>query len=142
VASPALPWGSGGVDTSNAAKQAWSPKVAVVDTASGTVTGAIPVGWYPTTVAVGSGGNLLVVNAKGTASANPNPGHVKPTNTSPNPFEDNFYDLSIIEGNVSNIPMLPRWLPIRRRSSPTTLPLPARIHSHRSAWAALVRSSM
>ena len=77
--------------------------VAVVDTSSSTVTGAIPVGWYPTAVAVGSGGNLLVANAKGTNSANPNPGHVKPTPASPNEYEDTFYDLSIIEGNVSNI---------------------------------------
>ncbi len=79
--------------------------VAVVDTASTSVTGAIPVGWYPTAVAVGSSGNLLVANAKGTSSANPNPGHVKTTPASPNEFEDTYYDLSIIEGNVLNVPI-------------------------------------
>jgi len=79
--------------------------VAVVDTASATVTGAIPAGWYPTAVAVGSSGNLLVANAKGSGPANPNPGHVKTTATSANEFEDTFYDLSIIEGNVLNVPI-------------------------------------
>ena len=79
--------------------------VAVVDTASGTVTGDIPVGWYPTAVAVGLSGNLLVANAKGTSAANPNPGHVKTTPASLNEYEDTFYDLSIIEGNVLNVPI-------------------------------------
>ena len=79
--------------------------VAVVDTASATVTGAIPAGWYPTAVAVGSSGNLLVANAKGSGPANPNPGHVKTTPTSGNDFEDTYYDLSIIEGNVLNVPI-------------------------------------
>ncbi len=79
--------------------------VAVVDTAAGTVTGAIPAGWYPSAVAVGGSGNLLVANAKGTAAANPNPGHVKTTPASPNEYEDTFYDLSIIEGNVLSLPI-------------------------------------
>ncbi len=59
--------------------------VAVMDTVGGTVKGYVPVGWYPTSVVVGSSGNLLVANAKGTLAANPNPQHVKPTKTSPNP---------------------------------------------------------
>ena len=77
--------------------------VAVVDHDWLARSRAIPVGWYPTSVVVGSSGNLLVANAKGTMSANPNPQHVKPTKTSPNQYEDTYYDETIIEGNVSNI---------------------------------------
>ena len=77
--------------------------VAVVGTAAGTVTGAIPVGWYPTSVVVGKNSNLLVANAKGVVSANPNPQHVEPLKGAANQYEDTYYDQSIIEGTVSNI---------------------------------------
>ena len=76
--------------------------VAVVSLANTSAVSYVPVGWYPTAVAAVNGGsNLLVANGKGTAQANPNPGHVKPTVSGK--FEDTFYDQSIIEGNVSDI---------------------------------------
>ena len=76
--------------------------VAVVPLAGTNNVSYVPVGWYPTAVAsVNGGANLLVANGKGTAQANPNPGHVKPT--SGGKYEDTFYDQSIIEGNVSDI---------------------------------------
>jgi YVTN family beta-propeller protein len=70
--------------------------VGVVDVASGRVMGYVPVGWYPTSVAVSPDGtHLFVANAKGTKAANPNG----------KPVSDwGKYDLNIIEGTVSMIP--------------------------------------
>ena len=47
--------------------------VAVVSLASGTLTGYIPAGWYPSTVLAAPYKRLLVANAKGTSTRNPNP---------------------------------------------------------------------
>lgn len=68
--------------------------VAVIDTNKGRVEGYIPAGWYPSAVAV-AGGKLLIVNAKGTESQHPNPGHVGRDRAQ--------YSLNLIEGNVVTI---------------------------------------
>ncbi len=73
--------------------------VAVVDPASLAVRGYIPTGWYPTSVAVAPGKKLLVANAKGVKTRNPNkfaqgPGGAFGT-----------YDLNIIEGTVATLPV-------------------------------------
>ncbi len=72
--------------------------VAVVRLRNDRVEGYVPVGWYPTAVVVsGDNRNLLVANAKGTQTRNPNPGYIQdPTNQ---------YILNIIEGNVQTLPL-------------------------------------
>jgi len=63
--------------------------VAVINLATRTVEGVIPVGWYPTSVAF-AGGRLLVTNAKG-LGAGPNTNHQ--------------YVGSMIAGTLSSVPM-------------------------------------
>jgi len=72
--------------------------VAIVDVASGSLNGYVPVGWYPTAVVASpDGARLFVSNAKGVAERNPN--------GSPNPElkERPQYIQNIIEGTVSTI---------------------------------------
>jgi hypothetical protein len=61
--------------------------------------GYIPAGWYPSAVAAASSGDkLLIANAKGTKTRNPDRGYVQSV------FEqDPSYIQNIIEGNVSCI---------------------------------------
>ena len=68
--------------------------VEVIDTVRLRPLGYFPAGWYPSSVAVSSDGNhVLVVNAKGTVNRYPNPGY------QPYLFNDNTqYDLNLIEG--------------------------------------------
>ena len=73
--------------------------VAVVDVQKGKTTGYIPVGWYPTDVAVSpDGARLFVSNAKGVQVRNPN-GKPVPIAGDNRPQ----YILNIIEGTVSTI---------------------------------------
>lgn len=69
--------------------------VGVVDLASNSLKGYIPAGWYPTGVVATDSKRLLVANAKGTVTRNPNPGYL----TDPN----GQYILNLIEGNVETI---------------------------------------
>jgi YVTN family beta-propeller protein len=74
--------------------------VGVVDVSSLTLTGMIPVGWYPTGVLCTADHRLLVVNAKGTRARNPN-GH---------PLKDkdpnrDFYILNLLKGDVQSLPI-------------------------------------
>ncbi len=46
--------------------------IAVVDADKMQLRGYIPVGWYPSAVAVIGNGRLLVANAKGSTVRNPN----------------------------------------------------------------------
>jgi DNA-binding beta-propeller fold protein YncE len=73
--------------------------VGVIDVSSATpaLRGYLPAGWYPTGVAVSPDGNrLLVANAKGTATRNPNAsGDVAKGS------EARKYILRVIEGNVT-----------------------------------------
>jgi DNA-binding beta-propeller fold protein YncE len=63
--------------------------------------GYIPTGWYPTGVVVsGDGSKLLVANAKGTRTRNPDPKYKQGVFE-----EDPSYIQNIIEGNVSCIPV-------------------------------------
>ena len=71
--------------------------VAVVDVASGKVTGYIPTGWYPTSVTYLPNGKLFVTNAKGIGERNPNS---KPNPAIPGRSQ---YIQNIIEGTVSLI---------------------------------------
>jgi YVTN family beta-propeller protein len=75
--------------------------VGVVDVASLTLTGMIPAGWYPTAVLPTSDHRLLVVNAKGNKSRNPNPKN--------NPLNRNTgkdpYILNIVQGDVETLPV-------------------------------------
>ena len=76
--------------------------VAAVNVASSpsSVTGYIPVGWYPSAVAVNPANNrLLVANAKGTQTRNPND-----TAQGPN-GANGTYILNIMEGNVLTFPL-------------------------------------
>ncbi len=76
--------------------------VGVVDTAAGQVKGYIPTGWYPSAVIAPGSGRLLVANAKGTQTRNPNPTYsIDPSN----PTNLTKYDEFIIEGNVSSLPV-------------------------------------
>jgi len=69
----------------------------VVDTASNSVIGYIPAGWYPTAVVASPiKPVLLVANAKGTLTRYPNPSYQQFSFA-------NQYDLNIIEGNVETI---------------------------------------
>lgn len=73
--------------------------VAVVNVDKGTVTGYIPVGWYPTAAVVSPDGKqLLVANAKGVASRNPNGSPVTPPGG-----KASRYIQDIIEGTVSRV---------------------------------------
>ena len=72
--------------------------VAVVNVSSGTLSGYIPAGWYPTAVVASPDGKrLFVANAKGIAARNPN--------AKPNPaLKDRpQYIQNIIEGTVATI---------------------------------------
>jgi YVTN family beta-propeller protein len=71
--------------------------VAIVDLASGQLDGYLPAGWYPTSVLVSQNGDrLLVANAKGTKSRNPNG---TPVRNGPK----NRYGPAILEGIVASI---------------------------------------
>jgi YVTN family beta-propeller protein len=72
--------------------------VAVVDVGKGRLLGYLPVGWYPTSVAVTDGG-LLVANAKGVNLRNPNG---KPAAIAQGVSPQ--YIQNIIEGTVCRIP--------------------------------------
>ena len=82
--------------------------VAVVDLSAGATVGYIPTGWYPTAVVASPfKKQILVANAKGTATRNPNPGQKvydlpggKSTDSA-----GRFYDLNIIEGQVQTVPV-------------------------------------
>jgi YVTN family beta-propeller protein len=72
--------------------------VAVVDVEKATVSGYIPVGWYPTAVVASADGRrLFVANAKGVAERNPNGKPVERLKGRPQ------YIQSIIEGTVSTV---------------------------------------
>ena len=89
--------------------------VAVVDTATATLRGYIPVGWYPTAVAAAPDNHtLLVTNGWGTSAMNPNPQlnyldpdvilinkSVTPPNYAGSPGPG--YVMNAIPGNVSRI---------------------------------------
>ncbi len=89
--------------------------VGVVDTSTNKLSGYMPVGWYPTALAVSAqGDSLLVVNGWGTTARNPNPGFdyldpdvvgidssVKPPAWASAPGKG--YVLNSIPGNVSRI---------------------------------------
>lgn len=76
--------------------------VAVVDVAGARLSGYVPVGWYPTAVAVSPDGRrLLVANAKGAQVRNPNARPVGPDGSW------GQYVPNIIEGTVS-IESVPR----------------------------------
>ncbi len=70
--------------------------VGVIDVQSAALQGYVPAGWYPTGVAVSPDGRrLLVSNAKGTATRNPN-GDLKN-------YQNKKYIQRIIEGNVTGV---------------------------------------
>ena len=70
--------------------------VGVVNLAAGRVTGYIPTGWYPTAVLAAPYRHLLVANAKGTSTRNPNPAfQYQGSNADPN------YGEYLTVGNVS-----------------------------------------
>jgi len=73
--------------------------VAVVDPATLAVRGYIPTGWYPTAVAIAPGKKLLVANAKGVKTRNPNKFAQGPNGAF------GTYDLNIIEGTVATLPV-------------------------------------
>ncbi len=69
--------------------------VAVIDVPDTELEGYIPAGWYPSGVICSSDGKrLLVSNAKGTRTRNPNPADGKAKQTSP---------LNLLEGNVVSV---------------------------------------
>ncbi len=73
--------------------------VAVVDTSANRVLGHIPVGWYPTAVAVShQGGRLYVINTKG-AGAGPNGG------SSFHPVDGRSYIGDLEYGSLSVVPL-------------------------------------
>jgi YVTN family beta-propeller protein len=74
--------------------------VASVSTADSLI-GRIPVGWYPSAVAV-DGNELLVANAKGRGTA-PNPRHWQPGQPQPQHSPD--YTLGQINGTFTRIPL-------------------------------------
>ena len=73
--------------------------IGLSDPANPTVRGYVPAGWYPTGVVVSSDGSrLLVTDAKGLQTRNPNPGYLQVNyNDSP------AYDLNLIEGEVNTL---------------------------------------
>ena len=71
--------------------------IGVVDTASNTLVGYIPAGWYPTAVVASPiKPVILVANAKGTQTRYPNPSYQQYSFAGP-------YDLNLIEGTVETI---------------------------------------
>ena len=69
--------------------------VAVIDAEGAELRGYVPVGWYPTAIAVTGDGRLLVVNGKGTRLRNPN------NRTDPHDAKlKTGKSLSVLEGNV------------------------------------------
>ncbi|HEY1951238.1 MAG TPA: SMP-30/gluconolactonase/LRE family protein [Gemmatimonadaceae bacterium] len=68
--------------------------------ANDTLTGRIPVGWYPSAL-VADAGDLLVLNGKGRGTA-PNPGHWQPGQQQPPHTPD--YTLGQINGTLTIIP--------------------------------------
>jgi YVTN family beta-propeller protein len=70
--------------------------VAVVDLGKDRLTGYIPAGWYPSAVVATADGKLMVANAYGTKTRNPNGTAVGTWGT---------YVLSVIEGSVSTLPI-------------------------------------
>jgi YVTN family beta-propeller protein len=79
-----------------------SASTAGLSAASGNdaLTGRIPVGWYPTAVAL-DGGDLLVVNGKGRGTL-PNPGRPQPGRRTPPRTPD--YTLGQINGTLTVLP--------------------------------------
>ena len=75
--------------------------VGVVDVASMTLKGMIPAGWYPTGVLATADNRLLVVNAKGSKSRNPNP---KNNPVNPRTGKDP-YILNVIQGSLQTLPV-------------------------------------
>jgi len=69
--------------------------IAVVDAGAMQLRGYIPVGWYPSAIAIIGSDRLLVANAKGTTLRNPN-NKLDPHD----PHREFAYILSILEGNV------------------------------------------
>jgi len=72
--------------------------VAVIDTTDMQVLGYVPVGWYPSSLAVIGKNRLLVANAKGTTVHNPN--------NYPDPYDKkrkNMYILNVLHGNVCSV---------------------------------------
>ena len=72
--------------------------IGVVDVAAMQLRGYIPVGWYPTALAVMDEDRLLVANAKGTSVRNPN--------NFPDPYDPKRkeeYILNVIHGNVCTV---------------------------------------
>jgi YVTN family beta-propeller protein len=82
--------------------------VAVVNLAAGSVFGYIPTGWYPTAVVASPfKKQILVADAKGTKTRNPNPGqkvYDLPGGKSTDSV-GRYYDLNIIEGQVQTLPV-------------------------------------
>ena len=76
--------------------------VAVIDAATLRIKGEIPVGWYPSGV-VATGSNILVSNAKGTATRYPNPKFKTQIRPTPADYDQTQYDLVAINGNVETI---------------------------------------
>ncbi|MGZ4654604.1 alkaline phosphatase family protein [Oryzihumus sp.] len=75
--------------------------VAVVDLARGRVSGLVPTGWYPTSVAWREG-HLLVTNAKGLgAGPNDGPGHPDPESSAPTSPDQ--YSGSMMVGTLSTL---------------------------------------
>ncbi|XAS67039.1 bifunctional YncE family protein/alkaline phosphatase family protein [Micrococcaceae bacterium Sec5.7] len=74
--------------------------VAVVDLARKAVSGVVPVGWYPTSLAL-AGGKLHVTNAKG-LGAGPNNGPSHPNPESAAGTAENQYSGSMIVGTLSS----------------------------------------
>ena len=75
--------------------------VAVFDLATRKLLGRIPAEWYPSALAV-SGGELIVVNAKGGGSA-PNPSRPQPSEKLPK--TSTAYTLGQITGSVMRVPV-------------------------------------
>ena len=75
--------------------------VGVVDAASLTLTGMIPVGWYPDAVMETPDHRLMVVNAKGTRTRNPNPKN----NVMDRKIGKTFNILNVVQGNLLSIPV-------------------------------------
>jgi len=72
--------------------------VAVIGTADMQVRGYVPVGWYPSALAVIGEDRLLVANAKGTTLRNPNP--------MPDPYDPkrkNEFILNVLKGNICTV---------------------------------------
>jgi YVTN family beta-propeller protein len=76
--------------------------VAVIDLSAGQLTGFIPVGWYPTAIAVAPDhGHLLIANAKGVKARVPNIGRDPKTGK---PVRE-ASPLNLLEGDVQLLPI-------------------------------------